>query len=251
MVDIFVQDESKNPYGTYKDRRSRYITDLAEKEGVGTLCMITSGNAGYSLAKFARPKGIRVISVIDQKTPGSIKEALRQACDEVIEHELDASFLKPEDVIALARQSDTETIWDVSNGFSAAYDSIIEELADREFDYLVCPVGSGEAFVGLYQGLRDRGRDASLIGVGVESAHSFATKLATTWTPYEEKLGEITAEGHQLLRLTEDEVRNAYEKYKDRYVCEPSSTVVWGGLEKLTLPNAARVVVINSGKGLC
>lgn len=249
LKDVFVIDESKNSYGTYKDRRSAYILDLALKEGVSTLCLITAGNAGFSLGQYARPKGIRVVSVVDTDCKEEMKDRLKEACDAVIEHDLSASVLKPEDVVALARTSENEVIWDVTNGYSAAYQPIIDEL-EREPDYLVCPVGSGEAFVGLYQGIKANGLRTRLVGVGVQSHPSFADKLSTLWTPYEEKIREILAEGHLLFRLTEDEVRAAYEKNKDRFDCCPSSTVVWAGLEKLDPPPGVTVAVLNSGKGL-
>lgn len=251
LANIYVQDESKNPSGTYKDRRSAHIVKLAKPEGVSTLCLITSGNAGYSLALAARPLGIRVVCVVDSDLKESIKGKLRETCNAVIEHNLNGTILKPEDVISLARGSDDEVIWDVTNGYSIAYQSILEELKDKELDYLICPVGSGEAFVGLYLGIKQYELKTRLVGVGVQSHPSFADKLSTPWTPYEEKIKEILSEGHLLYRLTEDEVRLAYESNKDRYAAEPSSTVVWAGLDKLNPPPGAKIGVLNSGKGLC
>ena len=57
-MSLFVQDESMNPYGTWKDRRSEYIVQKALKEGISKLCLITSGNAGYSLARYAELQNI-------------------------------------------------------------------------------------------------------------------------------------------------------------------------------------------------
>lgn len=251
LHNIVVIDESKNPSGTYKDRRSAYIVDLALKEGVSTLCLITAGNAGCSLGLMARPKGIRVVSIVNRSLKLSIKEKLAEACDSVVECDLNEKILKPEDVIALARSSDDEAIWDVTNGYAAAYESIIDEVKDEDFDYLVCPVGSGEAFVGLYLGIKRHRLRTKLVGVGVEEHPSFADKLSTPWTPYEDKIKEILLEGHRLYRLSEEEVRTAYEGNKGRYASEPSSTVVWVGLEKLAPSPDEKVAVLNSGKGLC
>src|SRR3569833_984098 len=96
---IYIQDESRNPYGTYKDRRSRHIVGLAKEEGISTRCLITSGNAGYSLGRFAAPEGIRVVAVVDRALKSAIKEQLRDAC-EVIEYELNDTIFKPEALIA-------------------------------------------------------------------------------------------------------------------------------------------------------
>ncbi|MBP9816494.1 MAG: PLP-dependent lyase/thiolase [Candidatus Pacebacteria bacterium] len=248
-MEIVVQDESRNPYGTHKDRRSQYIVAQAKKEGVTTLCLITSGNAGYSLAKYARPEGIEVVCIIDHHLSKEIKEPLTRECSKVVEADLTGKVLKPEEVVALARTNEEEVLWDVTNGYAAAYAAIIKDIT-VPYDYLVCPVGSGELYVGLAQGLREHGKRVQLIGIGVKTHPSFADKLSAPWTPYQGKMKEIEGEGNPIIRLTEEEVRAVYDEYKDRYVCEPSSAVVWAARTKAGLPQDARVVVVNSGRGL-
>lgn len=246
-MEIVVQDESHNPYGTHKDRRSLHIVAEAKKEGVTKLCLITSGNAGYSLARHAVPEGIEVVCVIDQQLAGSIKERLKGVCSTVIEADLTKEILKPEEVIALARSHEEEAIWDVTNGYASAHAAILDDIKEP-FDHLVCPVGSGELYVGLAQGMKDRGIAAKLVGIGVKTHPSFADKLSTPWTPYQGKLKEIEAAGNPIIRIGEDEVRALYDEYKDKYAFEPSSAVVWAALSRL--PPEARAVIINSGCGL-
>ena len=248
-MEIVVQDESRNPYGTHKDRRSQYIVEQAKKEGVTKLCLITSGNAGYSLAKYARPEGIEVVCIIDHRLTAEIKETLARECSGVVEADLVGQVLKPEEVIALARTNEEESIWDVTNGYASAYAAIIKDIT-VVYDYLVCPVGSGELYVGLAQGLKEQGKQARLIGIGVKTHPSFADKLSAPWTPYQGKMKEIEAMGNPIIRLSEEEVHAVYDEYKERYTCEPSSAVVWAALTKADLPEDARVVMINSGRGL-
>ena len=247
---VFVQDESKNPYGTWKDRRSKHIVHKALGEGVTKLCLITSGNAGYSLAQFAKPHGIKVTSIVDLNLREQLKNALRGVCYKVIEVDLNKQIFKPAEVIALSREDHKETVWDVTNGYSEAYASIITDLPHKNPDYLICPVGSGEAFVGLHQGLVEHNLKTKLIGVGVLAYPSFADKLSTPWTPYENKIEEIISEGHTLIRLTEKQVRAGYEKYKNVYDAEPSAAVAWVGFEQAGVDASANVVIVNSGKGL-
>ncbi|MEK6961499.1 MAG: pyridoxal-phosphate dependent enzyme [Nanoarchaeota archaeon] len=54
---ILIKDESKNPFGTWKDRRSQIIIKKAKDEKVDTLVLITSGNARLS--------GLSVISALN------------------------------------------------------------------------------------------------------------------------------------------------------------------------------------------
>ncbi|MES2409118.1 MAG: PLP-dependent lyase/thiolase [Patescibacteria group bacterium] len=246
---IYIKDESKNPYGTHKDKRSEYIVKRAKEEGVGKLCLITSGNGGFSLAKYASLEGIKVVSIIDKNLKESIKSKLKEVCS-VVEVDLSSQIYKPEEIIALSRERDDEVIWEVTNGFPAAYKDLIKEIKDRRFDYIICPVGSGETFVGLYLGLKEFKFDAKLIGVGVKEYPSFADKLGTPWTPYKEKMEEILKEGHSIIRLTEEEVHKVFNDYQEVCVLEPSSAVVWAGLEKLQIGDDKQVVILNSGRGI-
>lgn len=248
-IHILIKDESQNPNGTYKDRRSKYIIKKAIEKQVSKLCLITSGNAGYSLAMFARPQGIKVVCIIDTNLNQKIKTRLNKVCYKVIEQNLNKDILNPEKVIAMAREKDDEVIWEVTNGYSEAYEEIIGKLKNDKFDYLVCPVGSGEAFIGLCQGLKKYKHKAKLIGVGVKSNPSMADKLATPWSPYQSRIEAALKQGHKLIRLSEPEVAEIYQSYKDKYECEPSSSVVWAAFGKFNLVGK-KVVVINSGKGL-
>jgi threonine synthase len=245
-----IQDESKNPFGTWKDRRSQVIIKKAKDELIDTLCLITSGNAGFSLAKFAEGSNIRVVAIIDTGLPQSIKETLKGVCTKVIETDLSEKILTPEEVIALVRESDTEVIWDVTNGFHEAYEAIIEEIQSEAPDYIICPVGSGEAFVGLFSGLQKLDLKTKLIGVKPQALPSFADKLHTPWTPYAAKINTIVEAGHEIIELTEEEIHEAYTETKALMECEPSSALVIGALSKYTFKSNDKVILINSGKGL-
>lgn len=247
---LTIKDESNNSYGTYKDRRSKFIVEKAVRSGVSHLCLITSGNAGYSLAKYAILKGIHVTCIVHKDLKVHIKEKLLETGASVIEIDLGHQILKSEHIISLIQQDNKEIVWDVTNGFSQAYESIIDEMKDEPPDFIICPVGSGEAFVGLYQGIQRNNLPSRLIGVGVQSYPSFADKLGTPWTPYGSGMAKIISKGHILVRLAEDEVVETYEKYKDKYQVEPSSAVVWAGLIKAEIDTSKKIVLINSGKGI-
>lgn len=100
---ILLQDESLNTFGTWKDRRSKYIVKKALAEGVSKLCLITSGNAGYALAKLAIPKSIDAVSIVDSNISNKIKDTLKNLCTDVIEVDLSKKILKTEEVISLSR----------------------------------------------------------------------------------------------------------------------------------------------------
>jgi cysteine synthase len=213
------------------------------------LVLISSGNTAYSLTRFAEGTNIKVVSVVDKNISNTIRKQLEKYSYEVIYVDLSKKILKSEELIAMARESDEEFIWDVSNGFQEAYQSIIREIKMVKPNWLIVSKGGGEAFVGLYGGLKRHRLKTKLVGVGVKSP-SFADKLYTLWTPYKSKIESILKEGHQCIQLSEEEVKEAFEKVKDIITCEPSAAVVFGAFSKLKIDKKDKVIVINSGKGL-
>lgn len=250
MAKIIVLDESIQPSGTWKDRKARFVVAKAVKDHVDKLCLITSGNAGYSLAKIANPKKIKVVCIVDKDLDSKVIDRLKKVCHKVIPLDLGKKILNPEDVIALSRESDKEVIWDVTNGYAEAYSDMPDSFKKKKVDYWIVPVGSGEAFVGIYEGLLKNKSKATLVGVGVKSLHSFADKLSTPYTPYAQHIKRIVKAGNKLILLNEKEVMDTYEDYKEALQVEPSATVVWAALPKLKLKDEDVVVVVNSGSGV-
>lgn len=247
---ILIKDESKNPFGTWKDRRGEIILHKAKEEQVDTLVLITSGNAGYSLGRFSQGTNIRIVNIVDKNLKKSIKDELKKY-GEVIEVNLSEKILKPEEVTTLARQNDEEVIWDVTNGFHEGYEKIVEEVKQANPNFIILPVGSGEAFVGFYNGIKKYKLKTKLIGVGVKDKwQGFADKLHTSWTPYKSKIQSILKEGHKILKLEEEEIKEAYKQSKDEFDIEPSSSVVFGVLPKLKFKKEDKIILVNSGKGI-
>lgn len=246
---IWVRDESKNTYGTYKDRRSKFIIAKAKQDRIFKLVLITSGNAGYSLAKFAKPAGIQVVCIVDQSLDPQIVKKLKAAGATVVQTDLLKKFLHPRDIIKLAKEN-KEKIKDATKGFSEAYESLLAGVKPYQFDYIVCPVGGGEAFIGLHAAIKKRKLGSKLIGIGVKSNPSFADKLCAPWTPYQTKLDAITKKDHRIIKLTESEVKAMYKKYRNTINCEPSSAVVWSVFAKSLVKSTDKILVINSGKGI-
>lgn len=250
LPNLFIKDESKNPFGTYKDRRSEAIVKKALDEHIDKLALITSGNAGVSLAKFANGFNLKVICIIDKKLPATIYKKLVAVCHKVIRVDLSSHIIKPEEVISLARETDEEVIWDVTNGWHEAYEDIIKEVKNGRPNFLITPVGSGEAFVGLFNGIKKYKLNTTLIGVAPKSSPSFADKLHTPWTPYASKMKSIFWRKHEVIRLSEDTIKQAYSLAKKHIKCEPSSAIVFGVLPDLKIKKEDKIIVINSGKGL-
>ena len=255
LDNLFIKDESKNPFGTFKDRRSEFIIKRGIEEHIDKFVIITSGNAGYSLAKFAEGTNIKIVNFFDRKKiKKSIKNKLKKVSYKAIEIDLSKKIWTPEEIIATARENDTEVIWDATDGiydYQNGYIKIIEEVKDEKPDFIIVPVGSGEAFYGLYEGIKKFKLKTKLIGVGVKNKwRSFADKLYTPWTPYESKMKAIQKDGHKTIRLDEDEVKQMWKEFKNVIDCEPSAAVVFSVFSKIKFTKQDKIILINSGKGL-
>lgn len=253
LPNLFIKDESKNPFGTFKDRSSELVVKKVVKEHIDKLVTITSGNAGYSLAKFAEGTGVKVVNIIDKRLRKDVKEKLKKVSYKVIEIDLSRKIWTPEEIIAKARENPREVILDATNGFheyQMGYVKIVEEIKDKNPDFIVVPVGSGGAFCGLYEGIIKYKLKAKLIGVGVKNKwRSFADKLYTPWTPYEKKIKAIVKEGHIVIRLGEREVKQLWKEYKNLLNCEPSAVVVFSVFKRMKFKRRDVIILINSGKG--
>jgi hypothetical protein len=208
------------------------------------LVLISAGNAAYSLAAYAEGTGIDVVPVIDKTLSPEMRAAVRSFAPKTIEADLGEHVLTSDDLIAMARQHPEEKIWEVSNGFHAAYREIVRELLD-EPDVIVVPCGSGEAMIGVYEELQERGWKTKVQGVG--SKHM--DKLRTIYTPYRDRLDAMSKEGHTVLQyelLTEASI---VDKAPQDVPSEPAASLVYGPLTKLWLDRVKKVLLVNSGKG--
>ena len=64
LKNVKVKDESCNPYGTHKDRRSEYIVNVALENKVDKVVCLTAGNAGYSLSRYCARARINYTSIV-------------------------------------------------------------------------------------------------------------------------------------------------------------------------------------------
>ena len=248
---LYVKNESANPYGTIKDRRNVTVLHEALRLRADKLVLITSGNNGFSLAQFAKADGIKVVCVVNKKMLPATKENLREVAYQVIELNLDHRILRPEELIAFAREKEDEVIWDVTNGYEDTYGEVVREiLSEVKPTHIVVPVGSGGIYIGIVHALATKKTPITVIGIGTQNANdSIADKLSTPWTPYAKAL-EHWQTKHPIYRLSEQEIKRTYGAYRHLLSCEPSSSVVFAAAEHHKFTKKDIVILINSGKSV-
>jgi len=250
---IWIKDESKNPFGTIKDRRSAALFDEANKFKVDKLVLITSGNNGYSLARFAAGTAIKVICIVNRRIAKSVKKVLEGPAYQVIEHNLDHKILRPEEIISFGRETEEEVIWDATNGYEDAYATIVAEILDKcpDVDYVVVPVGSGGIYMGFVQAFERRKSKTKVIGIGTQNTSvSFADKLATPWTPYAKALKYYHGQGHTIFRVPENKIKSTFLDFQHVTDCEPSSAIVFSVFALMKFSSKDKIVLVNSGKSI-
>jgi cysteine synthase len=248
---VYVKDESVNPNSTIKDRRNFHIIKEAQRLAVDKLVIITSGSTGNSLIQLAKDTSIKIVCVVNRNLPVRVKRKLHKTAYDVIEiRSLEKKIFRAQDLIALARESADEVIWDVTNGYEEHYHSVVDEiLSVIRPDYIVIPIGSGGIYINIQESLEKRGLNTQVIGVGVKNKlNSFADKLARPWTPYAKALEHYEKNEYPIYRLTEGEIKKAYRTFRNVTTCEPSSSIVFGALYKHHFKPTDTVVFINTGK---
>ncbi len=246
--EVWIKDESANPFHTHKDRRSELIVEKARKHDIDTVALITAGNAGYSLAKSAEGSGLRVVLIVKKNIRPSIKSILDTTAAETIEVDLEKK-LDTSDVVSLVRLKEHERIWDVSNGWDEAYEEVLYEIAAQKPETIIMPVGSGELLLGIHRGVQRYGFKTKIYGVGVLSPQSKADKLYATYLPENYRIAKLLRDGHELIQLPEEEVEWAIANAPQECNAEPSAQVIFGALQRVR-KNIGRTILINTGRGL-
>jgi cysteine synthase len=258
IKNLTIKDESANLFGTHKDRKSLHVVREATNGNARlhaeVLCILTAGNAGLSLAKIGALHGVPAIAFVGVDSAASgLYRQLESACELVIPLDIEERLWSSEELCGLAGARQGRRVRDVTNGISKPFESIVDEIFEQEVpDTIVLPVGGGELFAGVADGLKRRGLQTRLIGVTVRK-DSLADKLYSKWNPNSGQIDALTklSSQHRLYRL-EDEALLA-ETFNWLRVqglqCEPSSAASFAALHDLApqFRVAEKIMVINTG----
>jgi cysteine synthase len=259
---LAIKDESVNQFGTHKDRKSLHVVldtlKTASPSQDQALCILTAGNAGLSLANIAGHYGVSVTAFVGgESISPALLVQLKSVCAAIVPLDLEERLWPSDELCRLAGNCQGREVRDVTNGVIEPFETIMDEICElgnnQLPDVIVLPVGGGELFLGLAQGLKKRGLRTRLIGVTVRK-DSAADKLYTKWNPYDGYIKKLTNSGSpHCLRGLDDE-RLLLDTFKwlhqlRAFGCEPSSAAAFAMLHKINdelRPNE-KILVINTG----
>jgi threonine synthase len=277
---VYVKDESKNPFGTFKDRRCAAVLESHREKKELVLVHITSGNSGYSLGMMAKGKEaegeqkMTVVNVVPKGLPKPILRMLRK-CSEVQEMDLGTEIITQERLAKIARKktgfvgSDDCIVGVEDYGLGNGYRSIIKEICGSGVKptHIFCPVGEGELAVELAAEAENVWGDEApkIVGVTIKEnifargkvflkspGKSIADKLVNGYSKFRELLNRHVQNGRATIVVaTEREIASEYaELEKIGIGAEPSAAAAFSGAVKYNLTPNDTVVIVNTGKGV-
>jgi threonine synthase len=284
---LFVKDESFNPYGTHKDRRSHCIVNMALELAVDKLVCLTAGNAGYSLSRFAYFAGIDYTSIAfahfcSETRKRNLMEFGRLVMIDTEKKDFQG-IMSYRDLIKIAEEYDFwerglrwKNIWNVTNMFEplslTTYKQLFYEIKDAKPDYVVVPIGSGDLFVGIWLAIKELKMKTKLVGAAPKGASVFlpafeqennelvlkdyirdyqSEKLVAPYSAMLPFTNKALLEGHEIKEFTPEDLEKA------RMICnksglryENSAAAAFAVLPQLEAARDDKIVVVSTGRGL-
>lgn len=161
---VFIKREIKNPTGSWKDRGTAYLLTLLNQKGVKDIVISSSGNAAISLAKYAQLTseiGIHIVispSIAEAKL-SNLQELEREYKNIRVYQDSHTKKKRAELVSQLKA-----FLWSSSSNddILPGYWSLGFELSKvikgdmQKEHYVIAPISSGAAFIGMTQGIHQK-----------------------------------------------------------------------------------------------
>ena len=155
-VPFLAKLEYLNPTSSYKDRGTAVMLNTLLSQGVEAVIEDSSGNAGASIAAYAAGIGMQARIFVPAAAPPAKKGMIARFGAEVVEVGGTRA-----DVSAAVEQAAAETVyashaWNplfIAGQMTCAWE-IWEQMSRRAPTAIVCPIGQGLLFLGLYRGFK-------------------------------------------------------------------------------------------------
>ena len=157
LKDLRIKDESRNPTGSFKDRGTKILTDIARVYGEKYMMTISTGNMGHSVSAYAANSGgLTAVVVVPDYVPGEkLALMLRYGARVIRIRTKNYSQLKKRLLKASAasgiRISTGNNPFRVEGYKSTAFE-IYEQYNRKGPDFIAVPVSACGHIRGLYKG---------------------------------------------------------------------------------------------------
>lgn len=148
--------EYLNPTSSYKDRGSAVLLNYLLGQDVEAVIEDSSGNAGASIAAYAAGIGMRARIFVPAAAPAAKKGMIARFGAEVVEIGGTRADVTTAVEAAAAGMVYASHAWNplfIAGQMTNAWE-IWEQMSQRAPTAVVCPIGQGLLFLGLYRGFR-------------------------------------------------------------------------------------------------
>ncbi len=156
---ILVQDETRNPTLSYKDRATQLVALKALELGISEIAAASTGNAGSSLAGICARLGLKSIIYAPENIPEAKKVQIEAYGAKLVavNGDYDFAFDKCLEDSAANKWYNRNTAYNpltIEGKKSAAFDIFISTQGNIP-DYIFVPVGDGVIISGIYKGFKE------------------------------------------------------------------------------------------------
>jgi threonine synthase len=161
LQNLYLKDESRNPTGSFKDRKATVAVTKAKEFGFKTVASATAGNAGASVAAYAAKAGLRAVIL-------AFKNVTRTKLAKLVAYGADVFIVEGDssDVNRLAVEACKKYGWCnivassrynpyVKDGAKTQAIEICEQLKWKAPDWLVVPAGNACGLASCWKGLKE------------------------------------------------------------------------------------------------
>lgn len=288
-VKVYIKDESRNPFGTFKDRRCSALIEQYSRIDPLYFVQISSGNSAYSMAKFAEMarnegRNVEVVNIIPKEVRPEIKQKLSEY-PRLVEVDLSKKEITFEEMQRIVRKHTGLDIpgdnilgvekHNLEGGYRQIVHEIKEQLAQmgETPTHIFCPVGEGELLTEIAQEaeLVFEKNTPKIVGVTIDNnvfVHpdgkedgfvrikevgvEVADKLVNGYSKFWKAVKGMEQSGRVELKTAEaQEIADMYYELEHLSInAEPSAAIAFCGAMNYEFQPDDVVVIINSGKGI-
>jgi len=281
---VLIQDETRNPTLSYKDRATSLVALKAMELGITEIAAASTGNAGSSLAGICARLGLTSIVYVPKNIPDEkrIQISAYGAKLEVVNGDYDLAFDKCLEDSAINKWYNRNTAYNpltIEGKKSAAFDIFISTKGNIP-DNIFIPCGDGVIISGVYKGFSELlklgfiDKMPKLIAVQSEKRDAVVRYLASgkfEYIPANTIADSISAgaprnlymaadavkkSGGLSLMVNDEEILAAQKEFikETGILCEPSSAAVYAAyknqIKNNLLDETTKNLLLITGNGL-
>jgi len=260
---LLIQDETRNPTLSYKDRASSLVALKAIELGIEEIAAASTGNAGSSLAGICARLGLRSNIYVPNNIPDAKRIQIEAygANIKIVDGDYDFAFdscLSDSNKYGWYNRNTAYNPLTIEGKKSGAYDIFISSKGNPP-DNIFVPVGDGVIIAGIYKGFSELHKLGfidklpRLIAVQAEGSAAVVRYLETgrfTYEPASTIADSISAgaprnlymaakaimtTNGKAISVSDKEILNAQKEIANRFgiLSEPSSAAVFAGYLKM------------------